>query len=100
LPRCLICDADNLLAVSDALKGVRLRAESFEGVLDRVEAGDLVYLDPPYLPVSKTSSFVSYASSGFCLEDHERLADTFCLLHRRGVHVLLSSPDLPWVRER
>lgn len=100
LPRWLICDADNLLGVSEALQGVRVRAESFEGVLDRAEPGDLVYLDPPYLPVSKTSSFVSYSAAGFCLEDHERLAEVFCRLHRRGVRVLLSSPDLPWVRNR
>jgi DNA adenine methylase len=66
-------------------------------VLDRVAAGDFVYLDPPYHPISSTSSFTAYARGGFGESDQRRLADAFAELDRRGCQVMLSNSDCAFV---
>ena len=60
---------------------------------------DLVYMDSPYLPSSKTSDFVGYTAEGFTYADQVRLRDVARELKKRGVHVLLSNSDVPLVRE-
>ena len=94
------CDPDNLRSTSRALKQVELRCEPFQGVLERAKPGDFVYFDPPYVPVSQTAKFVSYASKGFDLEDQERLATVFEDLTQKGVMTMLSNSDTPWVKKR
>ena len=86
-----ICDEQNLLACSQALQGVSMRNEDFSGVLDRAEPGDFVYFDPPYVPLSATSSFTAYTKDKFRMEDQIRLRDLALELKRRGVFVLLSN---------
>jgi DNA adenine methylase len=88
-----ICDEPRLRAASAVLQGVELLVEDFEIVCKRAKKGDAVYLDPPYLPVSPTSSFASYHSVPFGLEEHERLARTFASLQRRNIAALLSNSD-------
>lgn len=95
-----ICDHTNLLAVSKALKTATIEHRSFETVLDRAERGDLVYFDPPYVPVSPTANFVGYAQGGFGEAEQERLAEVFETLARRGVSVMHSNSDTPWIRRR
>lgn len=56
------------------------------------------YCDPPYLPLSKTSSFASYTSGGFGIEEHERLAATGLSAARDGALVVISSSDTPEAR--
>jgi DNA adenine methylase len=95
-----LCDEDNLRAVSLTLKAVDLAPETFDAVLSRAHKGDLVYFDPPYVPLSDTAYFVSYARGGFSMDDQEQLAKTFEALKRKGVRVMLSNSAAPWVRER
>lgn len=94
-----IFDAGDLHAVSRALSDVELRVADFTDVLERAEPGDLVYFDPPYVPLSATSSFASYTKAGFSLQMQERLAGVFAELADRGCHVRLSNSDTPVVRE-
>ena len=94
-----ICDADNLRAVSAALRGVEIRCEDFAGVVKRAERGDVVYLDPPYVPLNATANFTGYTSGGFDDGDQRRLAETFRQLAARGVSVVLSNSDTPPVHE-
>ena len=70
-----ICDADNLRACARALHGVELRVEPFDLIAERAQKGDFVYFDPPYVPLSTTSSFTSYTSSGFGHHHQQKLAD-------------------------
>ena len=72
---------------------------SFESITERAEAGDFVYFDPPYVPVSASSSFTSYQADGFGLEDQSRLAEVVRLLDTNKVSVLLSNSDTPVVRD-
>ena len=95
-----ICDEPNLRACSRRLQGVELLCEPFEAVLTRAKSGDLVYFDPPYIPVSNTSNFTAYEKSGFGMDSQEHLAEIFDELAERGVFAMLSNADVPWMRSR
>lgn len=90
---------ENLIAVSQQLQHTDIRVQSFEHVLKTAKAGDFVYFDPPYVPLSATSSFTSYVGAGFDLQMQQRLAEVFTELAHRGCYVFLSNSDSPVVRE-
>jgi DNA adenine methylase len=95
----MLCDAGNLRACSIALQGVDLRVVDFEDVASRAKAGDFVYFDPPYVPVSDSADFTSYVPGGFGADQQRRLAGVFAKLARRGVYTMLSNSDTLTVRE-
>jgi DNA adenine methylase len=88
-----ICDADTLRAASEALRAhrVELRQASFADSLGEVGGGDFVYLDPPYVPLTRTSNFTSYTAARFGEEDQRRLQQALVGLAGRGVWILLSN---------
>ncbi len=94
-----ICDEPGLRACSAALAGAELVVTDFEAATASVGRGDFVYFDPPYVPLSVTSSFTSYTSEGFGLKDQVRLRDVALTLKQRGARVLLSNSSAPLVRD-
>jgi len=94
-----ICNEPVLRACSAALANADLRVEDFESVVQKAKRGDFVYFDPPYVPLSATSSFTSYTSGGFGDAEQRRLRDTARRLKERGVHILLSNSSAQSVRE-
>ena len=95
----LICQADLLREVSLALRAVEIKEVDYSYVLDYAQTSrDFVYYDPPYYPVSQTSSFTSYTSGGFSLQHHLELKYHLVELTRRGVLVLLSNSDCDFTR--
>jgi DNA adenine methylase len=90
---------DNLRACSKRLKGCTITNTSFEKAVAKARKGDLVYFDPPYIPLSASASFAAYAKEGFNLSDQELLAETIQKLSARGVFVLLSNSDTPMTRK-
>ena len=93
----LICDEDNLRAVSEALQHTRITQQHFSAVLNDAKPGDFVYFDPPYHPISSTASFTAYAKGGFGETDQHELAKVFAKLTQRGVKALLSNSMTPFV---
>jgi len=85
-------------ACSKALASARLTPGDFEASLKGAGRGDFVYLDPPYVPVSETSDFTSYARGGFGWAEQERLAAVCKELWRRGTMLMLSNSDTESVR--
>jgi DNA adenine methylase len=94
-----VCDPESLRAASWALQKAELSCAPFERVLDEADAGDFVYFDPPYDPVSGTSDFTSYTVDAFSADDQARLARVFRQLADRGCAVMLSNSDTPYVRK-
>ena len=94
-----ICDEPNLRAVSQILQRTDIASRPFSAVLDIARPGDFVYFDPPYHPASSTASFTSYARNGFNERDQILLRDVFAELGQKGVRVMLSNSDTPFVRE-
>ena len=72
-----ICDRENILAVSEALQKVEILCGDFEQTLEYADKNSLFYFDPPYKPLSETSSFNSYAKDEFNDSEQIRLRD-FC----------------------
>jgi len=85
------CDEENLEAVSNALEYVDILHGSFEICLKYAEKSDFVYFDPPYHPLSKTSSFTSYTKDNFGKESQRKLFSVFKRLDERGCKLLLSN---------
>ena len=86
-----IVDSNNLRACSSALQAVDLMQADFVDATEDAQAGDFIYFDPPYLPISKTASFTSYTKRGFDLGLHKLLAATCKKLDGRGVQFLCSN---------
>jgi DNA adenine methylase len=77
--------------VAAALEHVRLLCGSFDLASGYVSAGDFLYCDPPYAPVSETANFTSYTAAGFDGDDHARLQRFAIDLARRGCQLLISN---------
>lgn len=92
-------DHENLVACSAALQNAQLHISNFTWTLDSAERGDLIYLDPPYAPVSGTSDFTAYTKDGFTWEDQVKVHDFAEALRSRGCHVVLSNAGIPSIRE-
>lgn len=63
----------------------------FSETLKRARKGNVVYCDPPYIPLSKTAHFTHYHGKTFRLEEQAYLAEKAQFLARRGIPVLLSN---------
>lgn len=88
---------DNLLAVSCRLKGVQILNLDFEKIIDRSGTGDFVYCDPPYEPLSQTSSFTSYTAFGFARSEQARLKKVCERAVGRGAVVAVSNSAAPFI---
>ena len=95
-----VVDPEVIRAVSRYLNGARveIRSGDYAAAVADARAGDFVYLDPPYDPVSQTSSFTSYAAGGFGEEEQRALRRLCDDLTERGCRVLLSNSDTDFVR--
>ncbi len=92
----------DLRLASRLLSNSVISAESCHEVdfTGRARPGDLVYLDPPYLPLnSKTANFTHYTDSRFSSEDHIRVADLANRLREEDCNVLVSNSDNEFIRD-
>lgn len=94
-----ILDSENLWAVHTRLQGAHISTGPYQSALESARKGDLVYLDPPYIPLSASSSFSKYAKEDFGILDQYALAGVIDGLTSRGVYVILSNSDTPLTRK-
>lgn len=95
-----ICDEDNLRNASLFLQKVKIVHGDYKDVLKQyAQEGDFIYLDPPYLPISKYSDFKRYTKEQFYEEDQVDLAEEVNRLHELGCHVLLTNSNHPLILE-
>ena len=92
-----ICDPDHVRTVAAVLRrpGVAIEHRGFEDALGEAGAGDFVYCDPPYAPLSRTSSFANYTAAGFAALDQQRLMEAVIRACRRGARVVMSNSSAP-----
>lgn len=90
----MICDEQNILAVSDALQTVEILNGDFEETISYASENTFFYFDPPYKPLNATSSFNSYAEGAFDDREQIRLRD-FCMKigERNSKWMLSNSAD-------
>lgn len=108
-----ICDAANLIKCSAALRGVDIRYSDFEDTLADVRAGEMCFIDPPYVPLPGKQSFVAYIAprftsvTGSTLEqlrgakvtDHERLARVLRKVDAAGAYFVAFNSDTAEARK-
>ncbi|HFR3815315.1 TPA: DNA adenine methylase [Streptococcus suis] len=96
-----IVDSELILSISQYLNknNIEILTGDFEKAVEDVGAGDFVYFDPPYIPLSETSAFTSYTHEGFSYEEQVRLRDVFRKLDKKGAYVMLSNSSSPLVEE-
>ena len=94
-----ILDADNILAMSKYFndKNIKILNVDYKEALKSVSKGDFVYIDPPYLPISSSSAFVSYTADGFGEKEQIELKGTCDMLDKLGVKFLLSNSYHPFL---
>jgi len=90
----MICDAENLKNVSNALKKVTILEGDYQQILAYVSKNTCIYLDPPYKPVNETSSFNAYAKGEFNDAEQVRLKDFCDVLTQKGHAWILSNSDV------
>jgi DNA adenine methylase len=93
-----ILDDEHIKAVSTLIKDVVFTNCSFVESLNKTKPGDFVYLDPPYAPENDTS-FVSYTSDGFKLENHNTLFNLCADMSGSNVKMLMSNAEVKLVKE-
>lgn len=93
-----VCNEELLRANSAWLAGVDIREGSFTSAVNDARAGDVVYLDPPYLPLTPTASFSKYAKDDFREMDQWALRGVIDGLIQRGVRVILSNSNTELTR--
>lgn len=91
--RPLICDAETILADSQLLQQVEILTGDFEQTFNYIKGETFFYFDPPYRPLSNTSSFNDYAKEAFNDEAQIRLKQFCDLLQKHGVSFMLSNSD-------
>lgn len=97
----LICDEENIIQVGKLFKNnkVVISNNDFEKFLKDAKKGDFVYLDPPYDPISDSSSFTAYQSNGFEREEQIRLKNVCDALNNKGIKFLLSNSDTAFIND-
>jgi DNA adenine methylase len=100
-PSCPSAEMMNFRMFFLAKEMVRFTSLSFEdsSLYEDLEAGDVVYFDPPYVPASDTANFTSYATDGFTHEQQVHLSELAESLASKGIKVIVSNHDVPVTRE-
>lgn len=83
----------------EKLSTAELAIQDFRQTLGGAGKGDIVYCDPPYVPLTKTSSFTDYAKGGFGPEEQKKLVSCCISAAKRGAFVAISNHDTPETRE-
>ena len=90
-----------LRAISKYLNGneISIRSGDYKDVLNNIEKNSFVYLDPPYMPISSSSSCAGCAEGGFGYDKQVELKEECDKLDSKGVHFLQSNSDCEEIRE-
>jgi DNA adenine methylase len=93
-----IYNTDLLIADSKYLIKTKFRTGSYTSAVNDAKKGDVVYFDPPYIPLRHLNSFSKYAQDDFLEADHWALSGLIKGLTKKGVKVILSNSDTELTR--
>lgn len=89
----MICDEENLRAVSEKLQNVKIVCGDYRESADFIDENTFVYFDPPYRPITDTASFTAYTENLFNDEEQIELARFVDDMHKKGAKVVISNSD-------
>ena len=70
---------------------VEFKCQDFRDTFKQIKEGDVVYCDPPYIPLSDTANFTSYSKEGFSMEDQKTLGSLAKYYSNKGIPVIISN---------
>jgi len=91
--------ADEMMAFHEQARRAVFEHADYRRIMAKTRPGDVVYCDPPYVPLSASANFTSYAAGGFDLREQQALADAARETASRGVPVLISNHNTPFTRK-
>lgn len=96
-----IVNKKRLHHVSEFLNSIELRIynQDYREVLELADQDTFIYLDPPYYPLSNTSSFTSYTAGGWGEKEQIELKMCCDELNKQGIRFLLSNSSAPFIKE-
>ena len=89
----MICDEANLRAVSEKLQNVTIVCGDYRDSADFIDEHTFVYFDPPYRPLTDTSSFTAYTENLFNDEEQIELAKFVDAMDKKGAKIVVSNSD-------
>ena len=89
----LICDEENLRKVSEKLQNVKIVCGDYKESEDFIDNKTFVYFDPPYRPITETSSFTAYTENLFNDEEQIELAKFVDCMDQKGAKIVVSNSD-------
>ena len=89
----MICDEDNLKAISKKLQRVTIVCKDYRESSDFIDENTFVYFDPPYRPISDTAHFTAYTENLFNDEEQIALAKFVDEMHKKGAKIVVSNSD-------
>lgn len=93
-----ICDEEVIYNASEALQKATILNVSYKDVLKYASNSDFVYFDPPYYPLTQTSSFTAYNENSFLDKEQIELFEVFKKLHEKDVFVAHSNSDTDFIK--
>ncbi|MCH2656595.1 MAG: DNA adenine methylase [Dehalococcoidia bacterium] len=94
-----ILQIETLKAASRALSSADLSTGHYSVLVDKAQAGDFIYLDPPYHPLSKTAMFTNYVAQAFGEKDQIELAEVANALSKKGCLVMESNSNTDFIKD-
>ena len=91
--------AQEMLYFHRKARRATFRQRDFQSVIAQARPGDVIYCDPPYVPLSASANFTSYSASGFDLASQTRLTQAAARAARKGIPVLISNHDTPFTQQ-
>lgn len=91
--------AKEMLAFHQQARRAEFQVRDFNDTFQQARPGDVIYCDPPYVPLSASSNFTSYSAGGFSLAAQSRLAELAMQAARQGIPVLISNHNTRFTRD-
>jgi DNA adenine methylase len=87
-----------MLFFAEKAQNAIFKCENFTEIMSGAEQGDVVYCDPPYVPLSTTANFTSYNKGGFNLDQQQALCQLAEKLAQKNIPVIISNHDTDFVQ--
>ena len=88
-----------LLFLYKKLKQSKIENKDFETIINKANPGDVIYCDPPYVPLNETSHFTAYVSTGFDNKEQIRLAKAAENAAKKGINIIISNHETDFTHE-
>lgn len=88
-----LCDIENIKNISELLQNIKITNKSYNECFNFIDKSTFVYIDPPYRPLNKTSSFNSYTKNKFGDKQQIELHDFINKINIKNAKILLSNSD-------